>query len=152
MYSPKCIVRIWQHLQIGASREGCLLHARWLRDCTVFDFIKGLVGAAVIECNLWQGTEQYVLSRIEQVKAEGMKHGIKLFDAGTDTRRAEFPEDKLIQSFYDRYPNVSKIFSTSATYFMLAFLALNCNDLDILKRALLEQKTSALPKFSLYET
>lgn len=47
--------------------------------------------------------------RIEQLKAEGVKHGMKLFDVEKDTRRAEFPEDKLIQSFYDRYPNAKYI-------------------------------------------
>ena len=48
-----------------------------------------------------------MLCRIEQLKAEGIKQGIKLFDIEKDSRRAAFPEDKLIQSFYDRYPSVS---------------------------------------------
>ena len=38
-----------------------------------------------------------------------MQHGLKLFDAEKDTRRAEFPEDRLIQSFHSRYPMVSPL-------------------------------------------
>lgn len=63
--------------------------------------------------------------RIERVKAEGMKHGMKLFDTEKDTRRAEFPEDRLIQSFLDRYPNVSEMTQGLVEGCLLGLLSLS---------------------------